>query len=243
MNWHQRYLQQAVWTRGLRDYLFDKTQLSGAARVLEVGSGTGAVLSTLQIPAVLHGLDLDASVLSEAHLHARTVCLTRGDAHFLPYLDQSFDITYCHFLLLWVENPLGALLEMKRVTRSNGYVLALAEPDYTARTDQPDELMALGQLQNGSLRSQGADISLGAHLADLFFRAGITLIETGPIQSRGEGVDSAGEWQGEWDVIESDLAGSLSQKEIARWKKLDEDACLRGVRLLNVPTYFAWGQV
>jgi len=135
------------------------------------------------------------------------------------------------------------LLEMKRVTRLNGYVLALAEPDYTARTDQPDELLPLGRLQNESLERQGADIGLGAHLADLFFRAGLAFIETGPIQSRGNEAGSAGEWQAEWDVIESDLAGLLSEKEIARWKKLDEEAHLRGTRLLNVPTYFAWGQV
>ena len=73
---------------------------------------------------------------------------------------------------------------MKRVTKSSGYVLALAEPDYTARIDQPDELVALGKWQNELLQRQGADIGLGVRLAGLFFRAGIKIIETGAIQSR-----------------------------------------------------------
>jgi SAM-dependent methyltransferase len=243
MNWHARYLQQAAWTRGLRDYLFDKTKLSVAGRVLEVGSGTGAILSSLHTSAALYGLDLDADSLRQSHHHIPTACLTRGDAHFLPYPTHSFDITYCHFLLLWVRDPLQVLLEMKRVTRSHGYVLALAEPDYTARTDGPEELIPLGRLQNESLERQDADIGLGVHLADLFFRAGIALIETGPLQGQVAAAGSTAEWQAEWDVLESDLSGLLSEQEIARWKKLDEDARMHGTRLLNVPTYFAWGQV
>ena len=249
MNWHHRYLQQAAWTSNLRGYLFDKTGLPQGRRVLEVGCGTGAILSTLQTSASpsrtmsLHGLDLDAAALNEAHLHAPTGFLTRGDAHSLPYPNQSFDIVYCHFLLLWVDDPLRALTEMKRVTKSNGYVLALAEPDYTARTDQPDELIVLGKWQNESLQRQGADISIGARLADLFSRAGINIIETGAIQSRENDALSLEEWHNEWDVIEFDLAESVTKKEIAHLKKLDERSRKDGTRVLDVPTYFAWGQV
>ena len=253
INWHHRYLQQAAWTSDLRDYLFDKTHLSQAHRVLEVGCGTSAILSTLQTSASLHGIDLDAAALSVGAQYPeraqgviaplQNIFLTRGDALSLPYSNQSFDITYCHFFLLWVKNPLQALIEMKRVTKPNGYVFALAEPDYTARTDQPDELAILGKLQNESLQRQGADISLGARLADLFFRAGIKIVETGAIQSRENDALSLEEWQNEWAVIESDLAESVSEKEIARLKKLDEGARLHRTRVLNVPTYFAWGQV
>ena len=233
----------------MRDYLFDKTRLSDAKRVLEVGCGTGAILSTLQTSASssrtmsLHGLDLDAAALIESHLHAPTAFFTCGDAHLLPYSNQIFDITYCHYFLLWVNDPLQALTEMKRVTKPGGYMLAMAEPDYTARTDQPKELVMLGRWQNESLQRQGADIGLGARLADLFFQAGIQIIETGAIQSRGKEAISSEEWQDEWEVVESDLAESVSKKEIARLKKLEEEARRHGTRVLNVPTYFAWGQV
>ena len=142
-----------------------------------------------------------------------------------------------------MDDPLQALTEMKRVTKSNGYVLALAEPNYTARTDQPKELTALGKWQNKSLQHQGVDIGIGARLADLFFRAGIKIIETGAIQSRENDALSLEEWQNEWDVIEFDLAESITKEEIMRLRKLDEKSRIDGTRVLNVPTYFAWGQV
>jgi len=250
MNWHERYLQQAKWTADLRAYLFEKTGLSRANRVLEIGCGTGAVLSTLQTSARLYGLDRDAAALKTGAQsivyppkNTPQVCFTRGDAHTLPYAIQSFDIVYCHFLLLWVNNPLRALKEMKRVTKSNGFVLAIAEPDYTNRTDQPDEFRALGKLQNESLKRQGANIGIGARLAELFQRADIKIIETGVIQGRESGPLSPEEWQSEWEVMKSDLVGFVPCWRISRLRKLDEDARKNGTRLLNVPTYFAWGQV
>lgn len=242
MDWHARYLQQAAWTRDLRAYLFEKAGLTTARRVLEVGCGTGAILRDLGTPARLHGLDLGPAALAQCRLHAPHVTLTRGDGLSLPYPSQTFDIVYCHYFLLWVKDPKQAMLEMKRVTRANGHVLALAEPDYYARMDKPDELKILGEWQRDSLKRQGADPGLGSRLAETFFQAGITLIETGTIQ--GVGNDPATEEREmEWAVIESDLAGFIAEAEIQKMKRLDEQAWARGGRVLHVPTYFAWGQI
>ena len=243
VNWHRRYLQQAAWTRGLRDYLSDRTKRSGSGRILEVGCGTGAVLSTWPTSASLYGIDIDLAALQESHRYAPAAFLTRGDVLALAYPDRSFHISYCHFFLLWVTDPLAALMEMKRVTKSGGHVLAMAEPDYTARVDKPDELAALGKLQNQSLKRQGADIGIGSRLANLFFQAGIKIIETGLIQSRQNRALSWEDGQQEWEIIESDLTGLIPPGEILRWKKMDAEARRHRTRVLNVPTYFAWGQV
>lgn len=243
MNWHTCYLQQSKWTRGLRAYLFEKTGLARAHRVLEVGCGTGAILSTLETSASLHGLDLDPAALTQCRIHAPAASLTRGDALHLSYADRTFDIVYCHFLLLWVKNPLPALLEMKRVTVPERYILALAEPDYNARTDKPAELTRLGAWQTESLKRQGADPGIGARLADLFHQAGIHLIETGAIQSRGNEALEPDEWENEWAALESDLAEIVPRQEIQKIKQLDKQAWARRERVLDVPTYFAWGQV
>ncbi len=242
MNWHDRYVQQAGWTRDLRAYLFDKIRLSESRCVLEVGCGTGAILSKLPARPRLHGLDLSPEALQSAHRHAPRARLTRGDAHFLPYPGRVFDISYCHYLLLWVKNPLKALAEMKRVTKVHGFVLALAEPDYTARIDQPESLAGLGQLQTQALRKQGADVGLGRRLAQLFSEAGIHLLETGPIQNRSTQT-AREEREQEWAVLESDLAGISTTTEIQRWKQLDQEAWAQGRRAMYVPTYYAWGQV
>lgn len=242
MNWHARYAQQARWTRDLRAYIFDKIQLDDASRLLEVGCGTGAILSELPPYLTVHGLDLDPAALTQCQIHAPAASLARGDALHLPYPNNSFDITYCHFLLLWVRDPLQALLEMKRVTKAGGHVIAFAEPDYSNRIDKPEELVPLGRWQADALRKQGADPGFGARLAESFFEAGIRLIETGTIQG-GEGEASPGEWEMEWAVIESDLAGQVPDADIQKMKLLDKAARENGERTLHVPTFFAWGRV
>ena len=237
MNWHARYLQQAAWTRDLRVYLFERAGLKTARRVLEVGCGTGAILRELSVPA-LHGLDLETGSLAECRVHAPAASLALGDGHFLPYPDKTFDIVYCHYLLLWVKDPLQVLCEMARVGSS---VLALAEPDYSRRMDEPSALKPLGEWQTEALRRQGADPSFGASLAETFFQAGIRLIETGPIRG-GAVVKSADDWESEWAVIQSDLAGFVPEREIQKMKKLDESVREDGTRALHVPTFFAWGK-
>jgi ubiquinone/menaquinone biosynthesis C-methylase UbiE len=238
MNWHDRYTRQARWTRDLRHYLFEKAGLGSAQRVLEVGCGTGAILSEISASAALHGLDLDPAALAECRSHVAHASLTRGDAHALPYPDRSFDIVFCHFLLLWVRDPLEALREMRRVGRS---VLALAEPDYNQRVDEPVELKPLGRWQAESLRRQGADPAFGGRLAEVFHQAGIEIIETGPIQSQA-GMRSTEEWEEEWEVLEADLAGIVPGDDIRRLRSLDEQARSLGERRLHVPTFFAWGR-
>jgi SAM-dependent methyltransferase len=166
----------------------------------------------------------------------------QGNALALPYPEQSFDIVYSHFLLLWVRDPLRALLEMKRVTKRGGHVIAFAEPDYLNRLDEPQELVQLGKWQTESLRRQGADPGLGARLAQLFFEAGITIRETGTIQNPDLKL-SLEEWQIEWQVIESDLHGWIPDQDIRRMKDLDREARQQGRRTLHVPTHFAWGEV
>lgn len=242
MNWHARYLQQAAWTRDLRAYLFNKAGFDTAGRILEVGCGTGAILRELATPAAVHGLDLDPAALTQASVNAPAALLTRADGLALPFPDRSFDIVYCHYYLLWVRDPLQAVLEMSRVTKPGGHILALAEPDYFARVDQPETLRPLGEWQRDALKRQGADPGFGARLAETFFQAGVKLKETGTIQSGGE-EPSAREREMEWAVIQADLGESVSSAEIQKMKMLDDEAWTKGERIMNVPTYFAWGVI
>jgi len=249
MRLHERYLQQAAWTRDLRSYLLDRVHWRSARRLLEVGCGTGAILRDLDSPSTglassspaLFGIDIAGAPLLECRRRASRVYLTQADALALPFPDRTFDITYCHFLLLWLHDPLAALREMKRVT--SGHVLALAEPDYSRRVDAPPALIDLGRLQTAALRQQGADVSIGSHLAEQFDRAGLRIRETGVIESwKGPG-GSANDLQAEWDTVAADLRPILPAEELERFRQLDSDARGRGIRELYVPTYFAWGQV
>jgi SAM-dependent methyltransferase len=242
MNWHARYQQQATWTASLREYLYEKAGLASAREVLEVGCGTGAILSGMNCLTAPHGLDISQTALAQARINAPGAQLTCGDAHQLPYPDETFDLTCCHFLLLWVSDPLRALREMKRVSRPGAHILALAEPDYSSRVDAPSILARLGELQTGALKAQGADPALGARLASLFTQTGIELRETGIMETAPATAFDRAAWEMEWAVLEADLAGRVPAAKIREFKRIDMVAWQRSVRVLYVPTYFAWGQ-
>lgn len=245
MDWHARFAQQARWTHPLRRYLYQKTRIADARRILDVGCGPGVILSELaqSAPAAVHGLDLNRPALKQAAAHAPHAALTCADAHSLPYPPSTFDISLCHYLLLWLSDPLSALREMRRVTRAGGHVLALAEPDYTRRVDRPAALAPLGRLQTESLARQGADVAVGARLAALFAQAGIALVETGELAHAASALPAPGEWDLEWAVLRADLAGVASDADIQKYQQLDAAARQRGERILHVPTHFAWGRV
>jgi SAM-dependent methyltransferase len=245
LEWHARFTQQARWTQDLRRYLFQRAGIENARRVLEVGCGTGAILSELlyQIPFQA-GLDIDRTYLDLAIRNSPEAKLTQGDAYLLPYPRDFFDFTFCHFLLLWVNDPLKVLGEMRRVTRPDGAVMALAEPDYGGRIDYPDKLALLGEWQIESLKRQGADPLMGRKLTGLFHKTGLESVETGVLGGQWSESPDWAAWESEWAVLESDLKKTFQDFE--SWKvikDLDKSAYEKGERVLFVPTFYALGFV
>lgn len=238
---HRRYTQQAGWTAQLRRHIFARAGLPNARRVLEVGCGTGAVLSTLKAPAVhLTGIDIDRAALQIARQQAPVATLAAGDAHKLPFAAGSFDIAFFHFVLLWLSQPAAALAEARRVTRRGGAIIAFAEPDYTQRIDEPAELQRLGVLQTVALRAQGADPSLGSRLPQLFAQAGISLEDAGTLSAEATSADLD---DLELKVLRADLTPHVPPQELERLLAEDRASRSAGTRVLNVPTYYAWGRV
>ena len=244
-DWHRRFSQQASWTRDLRNYLFERAGLQNARRVLDVGCGTGVleIELTNRTSARFYGLDIDRVRLIQAVHHAPTVCFTHANAFHLPFPDAWFDITFCHFLLLWVAQPMQVVAEMKRVTRPGGFVLALAEPDYGGRIDYPTDLEIIGQMQLVALRRQGADPLTGRKLAGIFHQVGFQDTETGLMGGQWKAAPPKDDFALEWSVIQSDLAESTSPENLERLRAIDAFAWQQGERVLFVPTFYALGQV
>lgn len=245
IDWHNRFLQQAGWTRLVRDYLFSRLPMREARRVLEVGTGTGVIAAdlTTRTSAAITGVDINRSFLTLAKRNALGCLFSGGNALSLPFPQDCFDISVCHFLLLWVEDPLRVLREMKRVTRSGGWVLALAEPDYGGRIDYPMALMELGRFQIEALKRQGADPMIGRRLADLFLTTGLSKIETGLLGGQWQ-IPAPQESQSlEYQVIENDLRGGIPDNTLDGLLRINQEALRRGDRLLFVPTFYALGQV
>ncbi len=196
-----------------------------------------------QSSACIYGLDINLVRLTQAIRHAPAACFTLGDAFHLPFPDAWFDITFCHFLLLWVAQPMQVVAEMKRITRRGGFVLALAEPDYGGRIDYPSDLEIIGQMQLVSLRHQGADPLIGRKLAGIFHRVGFQETETGLVGGQWKSSPPKDDFALEWSVIQSDLGESISPENLERLHAVDALAWQQGERVLFVPTFYAVGKV
>jgi SAM-dependent methyltransferase len=244
-DWHQRFQQQSHWTKSIRRHLFEKANLKSGERILEVGSGTSAVLSQVaaENQCRTYGIDIDFKSLGFSQKRFPGALLTQADAHHLPFQDNVFSITYCHYLLMWVHDPLKVLMEMHRVTRFRGNVIALAESDYATRIDYPPPLDRLGDLQTKALESQGADTQIGRKLGALLNQAGLSDIEVGIIGAQWQSEATEDIDETEWKTLYSDLDNVLTQTELVKYKKLDLQARERSERILFIPTFYAMGTV
>lgn len=245
-HWHTRYLQQAGWSKPLRDHLWSRLGVSAAQNILEVGCGTGAVLQDLlnRGEARLWGVDISSEALKFASPRVSSARLTQADAVALPFVSGTFDVTICHFLLLWLPDPLAAVREMRRVTQPGGWALALAEPDYDGRIDAPGIMQHFGAYQNVALRQQGASTRMGRQLGGLFADAGLRVVETGLLGGQWQpGIPDG--WDLEWDVLENDLQNLhlAHPLPLEEFRRRDREAWLRGERVLFVPTFYAVAQV
>ncbi|MBE9523497.1 MAG: methyltransferase domain-containing protein [Chloroflexi bacterium] len=248
-DWHDRFVQQARWTQDLRAYLYAKIGLDDGNRILDLGCGTGALIGETisRSKAWIHGLDRSRTHLKLISPEAR-LCLSQGDAHQTPYADKCFDVTLCHFTLLWVVNPTQVVREMARITRPGGTVLALAEPDYGGRIDYPSELALMGKWQIESLQAQGADPMMGRKLATIFNDAGFDSVETGVLGGQWPGKAGLESWHAEWEILafDSNQMSKLNHKseiEFEEMKKRDKNAWETGRRVLFVPTFYALGKM
>ena len=100
--------------------------------VLEVGCGTGLVLSRIgRFARSARGVDLSPGMLEKAR--ARGLDVVLGSATELPFENNQFDVTCSFKVLAHVPEIELALREMVRVTRPGGMVLAEFYNPYSLR--------------------------------------------------------------------------------------------------------------
>jgi SAM-dependent methyltransferase len=124
--------------RMLADYL-DDLPLTGSGRVLEIGSGTGAIARALaarpRVSAVM-GIDPSEILVERAREQVgpdEDLSFVVGDGRELPFEDGSFDAVVCHTSLCHIPGPERVLAEAWRVTAEDGS-LAVFDGDYATTT-------------------------------------------------------------------------------------------------------------
>jgi ubiquinone/menaquinone biosynthesis C-methylase UbiE len=137
----ERLVQQAEhWRHRL---IADGTELAPGTRLLEVGTGVGAVLAVLgqEFPGLeLTGVDIEPKQLEYARRHLERAgveaALVEADALSLPFEDESFDHVWMMWFLEHVPDPVAVLREARRVLVPGGSITAI-EVDYSTCHAEP----------------------------------------------------------------------------------------------------------
>jgi len=116
------------WSQMLAERFLAFVDLAGAARVLDVGSGTGslarAIVGSSPLVEVV-GIDPSPAFVDYARARiSQRAHFEVGDAQQLPFDDSSFDACYALLVLNFIPDQRAALAEMCRVVRPGGTIAA-----------------------------------------------------------------------------------------------------------------------
>jgi ubiquinone/menaquinone biosynthesis C-methylase UbiE len=187
---YRRYLESKPWLNQLYTSFLN---IKPGQKIVEVGCGTGDFARHLarlsnQRARVL-GIDsneksIQAAIADtkEARL-SRSVAYKLGDVNKIPLEDGYADLTCCRTLLMHLTDPLKAVMEMARVTKTNGSVVAIEGGKMSAFYDPEDEeYTTLGQRAheawvNGIRKLEGKEFKIGEKLPGIFRKAGLSSIK------------------------------------------------------------------
>ena len=116
-----------------RHWLFDRVRALDPLRILELGSGSGALWSEnlgrlgMRWEIVVSDLSEEKVAFCKQRIGPRRGFDFRTiDAHSIPYPDDSFDVVVADHLLQRIPDPELALREIRRVLRRGGKLLVSA---------------------------------------------------------------------------------------------------------------------
>ena len=172
---HSAAVLSAHSRRGAADsaaYLL--AHLRAGMDLLDVGCGPASITADLTervAPGRVVALDAAAGALEAARATLRErglseqVEVTSGDVMALPFEDASFDVVHAHQVLQHLADPVGALAEMRRVTRPGG-IVAVRDAVYSAMTwfPEPAGMEQWRSVYMATARANGGEPDAGSRL-------------------------------------------------------------------------------
>jgi len=183
---YERYMGR--WSRRLVPGYVAFAGVRNGDRVLDVGTGTGAVAAALAaaMPASeIVGVDRAEAFISYAqkNIPSAHVRFEIGDAQSLRFPDASFDQTMALLVMNFVPDPEKAIREMRRVTRPEGVVSACVW-DYNAGMEMIrffwDEVVAL-EPSMAAKDQRNMKFAREGELGELWRKAGLVNVEEKPL--------------------------------------------------------------
>jgi SAM-dependent methyltransferase len=158
------------------------TEANPHLKLLDVGAGSGTIsvsFAKLIPDGHVTGVDVNAEILPRARTMAETagvknIEFREGSVYKLPFADETFDVTFCHQVLIHIGNPWDALSEMLRVTKKGG-VVAAREGDYETECVWPElpALIKFHKLMAGLMSAGGGTPTAGRQLVSWALKAGV----------------------------------------------------------------------
>lgn len=122
----------------------------GKGKALDVGTGSARMAAALsQYGYNVISIEYDIEVLKKAEQNLKenknidNIILIQGDAHRLPFLDETFDVVASYNAMHHMKDYKKALDEIVRVCRNKGFILI------TELNEKGKEIVAARHLERG----------------------------------------------------------------------------------------------
>ncbi len=154
---------------------------AGVRRILDVGCGTGTMLTYLARFGNAEGVDIDPEAVGYCHDRGLNQ-VRQSAADSLPFDDATFELVTALDVIEHIDDDLGALREVRRVLRPGGRLL-LTVPAYRFLWGRQDEINLhkrryVSRQVRKRLQSAGFDVQRLTYMNAILFPAiaGIRLI-------------------------------------------------------------------
>ncbi|GAB2767483.1 hypothetical protein GCM10027275_07330 [Rhabdobacter roseus] len=258
------------WNQSFLDLLARRLELDQHHHLLDVGCGqchwSKLLVKYLSTPTTVSGIDYDRkwvrqSAEIESYFRERNIGfdLRKGDAHDLPYADNTFDLVTCQTLLIHVEFPEQVIAEMLRVLRPGGTILCV-EPNNLVQSltkssasanDPVDEILDHVKyallFERGKKKLGQGDNSVGDLVPGMLAKAGVENIDVRlsdkaiamyPPYTTDEQIATMEQWSrgGAWSTEEFsdyDYFKALGPEAFAFYEKYLQTYARQGERILR----------